>query len=766
MTDSSPTRPAPQKGTGAHSTTNLDVSPPHIKRFGWFSGVFTPSILTILGVIMYLRLGWATGQVGLAGILAIVVLAHLITIATGLSVSSIATNRSVGPGGAYNIISRSLGASSGAAIGIPLFLAQALSVTFYIVGFTESLRRLFPELSSSGFNVLGIYVNLEQCVGLLLLSLLAVISAKSAELAIKAQYGILVIIGVSLVSLFMGGSENPPETIAWTGGGDEGFSAVFAVFFPAVTGIMAGVGMSGDLRNPRRDLPIGSLSAIAVGFVVYLVLPIWLASQASPEELINDELIAWKLARFENLIYLGVWGATISSALGSVLTAPRTLQALANDGLAPGFLGRGSGPSNEPRIGLVVTFLLAGAGILMGDLNAIAPILTMFFLATYGLTNLACGLERWAASPGFRPAFSVPFWISLAGAGACFYVMSIIDLPAMVTALLFCGMIFVLTEQRDLGTTYGDARHGIWAALVRSALLRLRRAEFHPANWRPNLLILGGNPAKRPWLLHFGNAIVQERGLVSYFALLRGSVEERWEHRANLLNELECTYGEKLPNVFFRVDIVRDVYSGIISVAQSYGLGSFEANSIMLGWPTSPEGRSDYARMLRDLVRLDRSLFLVRYNSDRGLGDRKEIHIWWGGLKGNGGLMLLVSSLLRAHEKWRQARVTLITVVENEEMQSAASARKERIIEAARIDATPRVILREGRSIQQVMKEVSSSADLAILGIGLPEPEQDAGVFFDRIDAMLENMPTTLLVHSARTFEGEPVLFEADGEEP
>jgi hypothetical protein len=529
---------------------------------------------------------------------------------------------------------------------------------------------------------------------------------------------------------------------------------------------MAGVGMSGDLKNPRRDLPIGSLSAIAVGFVVYLILPVWFATQVSPEDLINDELIAWKLARFENLIYLGVWGATISSALGSMLTAPRTLQALANDGLAPAFLGRGSGPANEPRIGLAVTFLLASAGILMGDLDTIAPILTMFFLATYGLTNLACGLERWADSPGFRPAFSVPFWVSLAGAGACFYVMSIINLPAMVSALLFCGAIFVLTERRDLGTAYGDARHGIWAALVRSALLRLRRAEFHPANWRPNLLILGGNPEKRPWLLHFGNAIVQERGLVSYFALLRGSVEDRWEHRASLLKELEANYSEKLPNVFFRVDIVRDVYSGIISVAQSYGIGSFEANSVMLGWPTSAEGRSDYARMLRDLVRLDRSLFLVRYNSERGLGDRKEIHIWWGGLKGNGGLMLLLSSLLCAHEKWRGANVTLITVVENEEMRATASASKERIIEAARIAATPRVILREGRSIQQVMKEVSSEADLAILGIGLPEPEQDADAFFDRINAMLEHMPTTLLVHSARTFDGEPVLFEAEAVQP
>lgn len=762
MTESSHTRTSPSQGARIEHGGSGGPAQEHVKRFGWFSGVFTPSILTILGVIMYLRLGWATGQVGLAGILAIVVLAHLITIATGLSVASIATNRTVGAGGAYNIISRSLGASSGAAIGIPLFLAQALSVTFYIVGFTESLRDLLPGITGSAFEIFGFDLRIEQCAGLLVLMILAVVSAKSAELAIKAQYVILGVIGLSLLSLFLGAGENPPEEIAWTNSSGVGFTAVFAVFFPAVTGIMAGVGMSGDLRNPRKDLPLGTLIAVALGLIVYLALPVWFSMQASSEDLVSNERIAWKIARFQSLIYLGVWGATLSSAVGSILTAPRTLQALASDGLAPKILARGSGPSNEPRIGLVVTFVLAGGGILLGDLNAIAPILTMFFLATYGLTNLACGLERWAASPGFRPAFSVASWISLAGAGACFYVMSIINLPAMLVALFFCAVIFVLTEQRDLGTTYGDARHGIWAALVRSALLRLRRAEFHPANWRPNLLILGGNPEKRPWLLHFGNAIVQERGLVSYFALLKGSVEDRWEHRQSLHEELEQSYRDKLPNVFFRVDIVDDVYKGIVSVAQSYGIGNFEANSVMLGWPNSPENRAGYGKMLGDLVRLDRSLFLVRYNPERGLGDRKEIHVWWGGLKGNGGLMLLLSNLLRAHSKWRGAHVSLITVVEDEEMRRRASAQKERIIEAARIDATPRVILREGRPIQQVMTEISSNADLAILGIGLPEPDQAPDSFFDRIDAMLEHMPTTILVHSARTFEGEPVLFETE----
>ncbi len=720
-----------------------------LRRFGAFSGVFTPSVLTILGVIMYLRLGWATGQVGLLGILGIVLLSHVITIATGLSIASLATSRTVGVGGAYNIISRSLGAPAGAAIGIPLFLAQALSVTFYIVGFTESLRPIFPNMD-------------ERVVGSAVLVLLVVISGKSADLAIKAQYVILAAIALSLVSLFLGSGSNPPDRITWLVSDGVGFTAVFAVFFPAVTGIMAGVGMSGDLRNPKTDLPRGTLAAITVGMIVYLILPVWFSMNAGPGELQDNTDIAWRIAAIPALIFIGVWGATISSAVGSVLTAPRTLQALAGDGLAPAALGRGSGPANEPRIALALTFALAETGILLGNLDVIAPILTMFFLATYGLTNLACGLEKWAASPGFRPAFVVPAGVSLLGSLACFYVMSIINLPAMLIALFFCGVIFVFTGRRDLGTTYGDARHGIWSALVRSALLKLRQASFHPGNWRPNLVILGGNPEKRPWLLHLGSALVQERGIVTYFLLLTGKVRDRATKRLAITRELELEFRDVHPNVFFRVDVVPDVYPGIVQVAQSYGVGSFEANTIMLGWPSQPRNRRGYVQMLRELLHLDRSLLLVHSDPDRGLGDRQTIHIWWGGLPGNGGLMLLLAHLLLADPEWRDAKVTLITVVDTEEQRRQASQSKERIIEDARIDAKTEVLLREGRPIAQIMAETSGEADLTIMGIGLPSTDDQADAFFERMNRMLAGMPTTLLVRSARTFRGEPVLFEMD----
>jgi len=688
------------------------------------------------------------GNAGLAGALVIVVVSHLITISTGLSISSIATNRTVGAGGAYYIISRSLGAPAGAAIGIPLFLGQALSVSFYVVGFVESLGDLMPWLPP---RVAGTVV----CIAL------TALSARSAAFAIKTQYVVMAVIGLSLVSFFIGRPPSPPETLAWSAPATaEPFGRVFAVFFPAVTGIMAGLGMSGDLKDPRRSLPLGTMLAIAAGFVIYAVFPFWLAANATSEQLIENKRVVWDIARFDSLIYLGVWGATLSSAVGSLLTAPRTLQALAVDRLAPRVLARGSGPHNEPRWGMAATFALAQAGILLGNLDAIANLLTMFFLATYGFTNLACGLERWAASPSFRPDFRVPWWVSLLGALACFYVMSIIDLISMIGAVVICTGIFLWTQRRVFRTTYGDARHGIWSALVRTAHHRLRRAEYHPLNWRPNLVILGGGVEKRPYLLELGSNVVQDRGIVTYFHLLKGSVDENAGLRRKLLAEIDGRVAEEYPNVFLRVDVVDDIYRGAVSVAQSYGMGSFEANTVMLGWPQKAERVQSYVEMLRDLTALDRSLLLVHYRTELGFGRRRRIQIWWGGLQGNGGLMLLLAFLITAHDSWRGAEVSVITVVNTEPERAEAWAAVQRVLSGARLQATPRVIAREGRSIGDIMQTESAGVDLAIIGFGLPPVGADTDSFFERMNALLTHLPTALLVHSARGFQGEPVLFD------
>ena len=339
---------------------NKKVSPEAISsaldaKFGAFKGVFTPSILTILGVIMYLRFGWVVGHGGLIGAVAVVLLAHVISITTGLSVASIATNRTVKTGGDYYMISRSLGLPIGGAIGLALFFALAFSMSLYIIGFAESFLEVFG-LENSMFN--------RRLVGSITCVAITGITFFSTSLALRLQYFVLAAIALSIASLFLGKPSTPLEGGAplWFSEGSESFETVFAIFFPAVTGFTAGVAMSGDLKNPRRAIPIGTLGAIFFGMAMYLAIPVFLSLNVDVDTLKTDQMVWVKIARVPQLVVAGVFAATLSSALGSILGSPRYLQALAMDGVVPRFFGRGHGPLNEPRIGTVVTFLIVLTG--------------------------------------------------------------------------------------------------------------------------------------------------------------------------------------------------------------------------------------------------------------------------------------------------------------------------------------------------------------------------------------------------------------------
>jgi amino acid transporter len=248
------------------------------RRFGTFGGVFTPDVLTILGVIMYLRLGWVVGNAGFLGAVLIILLAKSVTICTALSMSSVTTNIRIGAGGAYSIISKSLGLEAGGSIGIPLYIAQTLSAALYIIGFTEGWLRVFPAHTP-------IIVSSVAWISLLIISYI------SAQLAIRVQYLIMAAIGMSLVSFFLTPSPSAPQ-FAWIGNfQDAAFWKVFAVFFPAVTGIMAGANLSGDLKDPRRSIPRGTMSAIFITMIIYVAIAYVAARISPPEELRTNQLI-------------------------------------------------------------------------------------------------------------------------------------------------------------------------------------------------------------------------------------------------------------------------------------------------------------------------------------------------------------------------------------------------------------------------------------------------------------------------------------------
>ncbi|PLX18294.1 MAG: Na-K-Cl cotransporter, partial [Marinilabiliales bacterium] len=440
-----------------------------------FGGVFTPSLLTILGVIMYLRFGWVVGNVGLIGTLIIVTLSTSITFLTALSIAAIATNAPVKSGGAYFMISRSLGIEIGGAIGIPLYLAQAFSVALYIIGFSESIVSIFPAVDI-------------KIVGIITTIVLGTLSLFSTKAAIRAQYIILGVIALSLLSLVFGGPIENSQIEMWGVPSSEAvnFWKVFAVFFPAVTGIMAGVNMSGDLKDPSKSIPKGTFIAVGVGYVIYMTLPMILATRADAKTLVENPMIMQQIAFWGGAILLGIWGATLSSAVGSLMGAPRVLQALTNDKVIPrqfSFLGKGSGKEKIPRWATIFTIVLTLILVYLGNLNTIAPILTMFFLTTYGILNITAGIEKLVESPSFRPKFKVHWLFSLLGTIGCFAVMFLINPIATIIAIIFISIVYTWLRRRNLKATWGDVRSGMLLQIIRYALLRLEK-EASPKSWR------------------------------------------------------------------------------------------------------------------------------------------------------------------------------------------------------------------------------------------------------------------------------------------
>ncbi len=724
---------------------------PSVKTgLGTFGGVFTPSILTILGVIMYLRFGWVVGNVGLIGTLIIVTLSVSITFLTALSIAAIATDQEVRAGGAYYMISRSLGIEAGGAIGIPLYIALALSVALYTVGFAESLVSVFPILD---YKITGLVTTIG-------VSLLAMISAK---VAIKAQYFIMFGIALSLISLFLGSPIEETKIEMW-GAVDrhsEGFWVVFAVFFPAVTGIMAGVNMSGDLKNPSKSIPRGTFAAIGVGYLIYMVLPIILANRADALSLIADPLIMRKMAYWGDAILIGVWGATLSSAVGSVLGAPRVLQALARDRVLPrwlSWLGIGSAEDDSPRYGTLFTMGIALVAVYLGNLNIIAPVLTMFFLTTYGVLNAAAGIEGLLDSPSFRPAFKVHWLFSLLGTFGCIVVMFLINGLATGVAFIFIAVIFVWLQSREMRTAWGDVRRGIWMAVIRAGLFNLSN-EKESKTWRPNPLVLSGAPTKRWHLIDFASSITHNRGILTVATVLI-SKHLTVARRRLLEQNIQDFLGKRNARGFARVISAKDTFQGAKDFVKAYGLGSLVPNTIILGDSENESIRKDYCDMITHFYELNRNVVIIRDKEEKTFGKKENIDIWWGGLKSNGGLLMILAYLLQSSRSWYGAKVNLKMLVPHEKAAEDARRNLSAVIKKLRTGARLEVIVANGRSFHEVLKESSTGADLIFMGMA--KPDKNFEQYYSHLQKQLQDLPTTILVLAAEEISFGEVLMQQD----
>ncbi|MDH5764009.1 MAG: Na-K-Cl cotransporter [Nitrospinota bacterium] len=738
------------KNNGNGSTAPGDTTEP--KKFGTFLGVYIPSILTILGVIMYLRMGWVVGQVGLAATVLIVTLASLITFLTGLSISATATNMTVRTGGAYYMISRSFGVESGAALGIPLFLAQAISVSFYIAGFAESLHYLVPSLPID-------------LLGLGSLVLLATLAYFSAQMALKIQVIIFVVILASIGSLVLGepltlpapASFLPTEASFWT---------VFALFFPAVTGILSGVSMSGDLKNPGRSIPVGTLSAVASGYIVYMMIPLFLSEYAPREWLLADSMVMTRIAAVPQLIFLGIWGATLSSALGSLLAAPRTLQALANDRVVPGFLGIGYGPLKEPRIATALTFAIAAWGVYVGTLDVIAPVLTMFFLTSYGILNFISGVETLIGNPSWRPRFKVHWLFSFAGALACFGVMMLIDAAAAYVAIIFCGFVYFVMKKRQMYARWSDVRRGIILHVIRAYLYKLSHLEETGRTWRPNLLVLSGAPTARWHLIELSDALSHGKGFLTVCSIVTSGKLTR-EKTLGIEKSMQDFLGKKGVPALTKVKNSESLIDGISHLIEDYGLGAISPNTLVFGGNADEEAFPNFCEVIRMTHNANKNLLIIRKPTSHHRSNKpvdflefnKVIDIWWGTNSNNAHFMLALSYLLQTSPEWYGARLRIRRLVDDENERQGVLANLRQLSELSRVQAEIEVFIKEENEPPLgLIGKYSDDADLVFLGLNPPENDQTLEAYNQYYQSQLGQItqfPMTVL-----TLAGEKIEFE------
>lgn len=729
---------------------------------GTFAGVFTPSILTILGIILFLRLGYVVGAGGLGRALLILVLANGISVLTSLSLSAVATNLRVKRGGDYYLISRTLGHEFGGAIGLVLFLAQAISIGFYCIGFAEVMASILPApLDAHPHYIAAVAAGL-----------LFVLAWLGADWATRFQYVVMAILAAALASFFAGGWGRWDGALLvqnWSAPVSAlGFWVLFALFFPAVTGFTQGVSMSGDLKDPGRSLPLGTLLAVGLSILVYLCAAVVFAGTLPQEELVRDYEAMGRVALFQPLVVAGVFAATLSSAMASFMGAPRILQSLAEDRLFRVLLpfAKGAGPLNNPRRGILLSGAIALATISLGQLDLIAPIVSMFFLISYGLINYATWFEASAASPSFRPRFR--FYhrhLSLLGALACAGAMLAIDLEAGLISVAVLSAIYQYLRRTAPQARWADGRRSYHNQRIRAHLLAAAGETDHPRDWRPNMLLFSDDRQRRAQLLQFASWLGGDSGFATAVKILEGDGVAMLKNKRQVEEAMEEDIRQTGVQVFPLVIVAPNLDAGIKTLLQGFGIGHLRANIILLNWlERAAQGTEHreliYGRQLRTAFRLGCNLVVLDAGDEEWAAlrevppDARRIDVWWQG-DASSRLMLLLAYLMTRTEQWEGSRIRLLGICcEADTAETAESL--QRTLDEVRIQAE--AVLVEQAEPEEVAAR-SADASLVFLPFRL-RGSQPLGPFGGSLESLLAPLPVTALVLAA-----EDIDLDAEPEE-
>ncbi|MBA2880175.1 amino acid transporter [Desulfosalsimonas propionicica] len=724
---------------------------------GTFSGVFTPSILTILGIILFLRLGYVVGSAGLIRALVIIALANLISVLTSLSLAAISTSLNVKGGGDYYLISRTLGLEFGGAIGIVLFLAQSVSIAFYSIGFGEVLAALLPFATRAH----------AQIIAAAAVVLLFVFAWLGADWAARLQSVIMVVLFAAILSFFVGGilrwdTAVLTQNLATPENGPP-FWVIFAIFFPAVTGFTQGVSMSGDLKDPGKSLPNGTFAAVGLSIVIYLAAAVVFAGSLPGDILATDYNAMKRVAAIDALVLAGVISATLSSGMASFMGAPRILQSLSKDRIFPILLpfAKGSGPADNPRRAVLLSAAIAFATIALGNLNVVAPVVSMFFLISYGLLNYATFFEARAASPSFRPTFRLyDKHLSLAGGLACLGAMLAIDLTAGIVALAFLSAIYQYLTRTAGPARWADSRRSYRFQQIRNHLIRAAEDPEHPRNWRPALLIFSDDPDRRKPLLQMADWIQGDSGFASMVKILQTEGPEAEKQRQETEKQLLEDIRELEVDVFPLVLTGSNFRLTMETLIQAYGIGPLRANTMITNWLDMSQSSPSAHRTKRFGLYLQaafaRGCNILLFSAEKTQWERllkippekRRMDVWWRG-DATSRLMILFAHMIRQNPGWEKSKIRVLDVSEDALATGKTVSDIHETLTEIRIEAEPEIV---ARADSDAVAAYSKDASIVFLPFQLRQ-QQPVDLFDSPLSDLLSRLPVSAAMLAAKDID-------------
>lgn len=856
---------------GEDVAITLGRTRPRDAKLGTLMGVFVPCLQNILGIIFYIRFSWIVGIAGVSHTILLVAMCCLCTFLTGISLSAIATNGAMKGGGPYYLIGRALGPEVGVSIGLCFFLGNAIAASLYILGAVETFMDAVPKAgifkatvtevlapSTSGAGIETVNSpNLHdlQVYGVIVTVILCLIVFGGVKIINKVAPAFLIPVLLSLVLIFIGifaarGHGSPgitglslnnlnnnwgaeyqrtnrggipaPDGISFWG-----FDELLGLFFPAVTGIMAGSNRSASLRDTQRSIPRGTLSAIAATTTLYFISAFMFGSVATREELLTNRLltasVAWPIPA---VVQIGIILSTLGAALQSLTGAPRLLAAIANDDILPVLKYFKAPDSVEPHLATLFTMLICAGCVIFGNLDLITPVITMFFLMCYGGVNLSCFLLDLLDAPSWRPRWKFHHWsLSLVGALLCMAIMFLISWSFTVVSLALASLLYYYVSIKGKGGDWGDGFKSAYFQLALRSLRSLGANQVHPKNWYPIPLIVcrpwGSLPQDvpcHPKLADFANCMKKKgRGMSIFLSIIDGDYREKAEEARHACKLLSTYIDYKNCEGVGEIIVANNMQEGFRGVIQTMGLGNLKPNIVVMRYPeiwreeNASEIPESFVSIINDCITANKAVVIVK-GLDEWPGEFQKqygtIDLYW--IVRDGGLMLLLSQLLRAKESFESCKIQVFCIAEEDTsaeelkmdvrkflydlrmqaevivvtmksweahqedqeanagredaMEAFSKARKRIALEAAELKNSSRIrhegsvfneqqvnkFLYTTLKLNSIILRYSRMAAVVLVSLPPPPPHHPACFYMEYMDLLVESIPRLLMVRGYR----------------